>query len=127
MKATRTLTRSWAIAFVLLTASALPTRAGVNRWTSNWTDVAGVSCVVIDPIDPAVVYAGTLGRGLFKSSNGGLTWSNTSSGGLNGLYINSLAIDSLTPSSVYAGTSSGLFKSADGGANWRVRLLAASI
>ena len=127
MKATQNLIRSCAIAFVLLGAPALSMLAGVNRWTSSWPDVAGVSRVVIDPMDPAVVYAGTLGKGVFKSSNGGLSWSDPSSGELDGINVHSLAIDPLTPSSVYAGTSSGVFKSTDGGASWSGRLLAASI
>ena len=33
--------------------------------------------------------------------------------------ISAMAIDSLTPSTLYAGTDAGIFKSRDGGASWR--------
>jgi hypothetical protein len=126
MKTSQTPTQSFVIAFILLAASALPAAAGVNRWTTSGP-AAGVSCVAIDPTDPAVVYAGTLERGVLKSRDGGLSWSDPSDGKLDGVHIHSLAIDPLTPSSVYAGTSSDVFKSSDGGASWSDSLIAGRI
>ncbi len=115
-----------ALVLTLAVFSPRPARAGINRWTSHGPDVAGVSRVAIDPMDSAVVYASTR-RGVFKSSDGGASWSDPSSGKLDGINIHSLAIDLLTPSSIYVGTSSGVLKSADGGASWRNRLIAGAI
>jgi len=51
--------------------------------------------------------------------DGGTTW-NTASSGLPGLpaRLSSLAIDPQNPTTLYAGTSVGLFKSVDGGTSW---------
>src|SRR6266545_4164603 len=114
---------------VLLAAFALtPPLAfgGVNRWTSSGPDVAGVNRVAIDPTDPAVVYAASL-RGVFKSGNGGLSWTDPSNGELDGVNVHSLAIDPVKPSSLYAGTASGILKSTDGGASWSDRLTSGAI
>ena len=73
--------------------------------------------IAIDPITPTTLYAGT-GAGVFKSTNGGETWSLTDAGPPNVL---ALAIDPITPSTLYAGTSrAGVFKSTDAGATWAV-------
>jgi len=91
-----------------------------------------VLALVIDPVIPTTLYAGTNG-GVFKSLDSGVTW--TSSNGnavsipptnITNLKVNALAIDPLIPTTLYAGTdvngvadlSSGVFKSMDGGANW---------
>src|SRR6266511_2977520 len=114
---------------VLLAAIALATPlafAGVNRWTTSGPDVAGVNRVAIDPTDPAVVYAASR-RAVFKSGNGGLSWTDPSYGELDGVNVHSLAIDPVTPASLYAGTASGILKSTDGGASWSDRLAAGAI
>jgi hypothetical protein len=74
----------------------------------------GASAFAVDPQNPNIVYAGTNGSGVYKSTNGGAGWSNGTSGA-----VKSLAIDPRTPSNVYAGTGDrGVLKSADGGATW---------
>ena len=111
-------------AFLLATAIlvAAPAFAGVNRWTSSGPDVNTASCLAIDPMNPAIVYAGTIdARGIFRTANLGLSWS-ASNAGLAGAAgapaVIGLAIDPLTPSTVYAGTQLGIFKSVDAGASW---------
>ena len=94
---------------------------------SDWSEIhtglddTNIRVVAVDPINPALVYAGTPG-GLFKSTNGGMVWSNV---GLK--KVQSLAIDFIDPNTLYAGTEAGpgiggtgpaLFKSTDGGATW---------
>ena len=116
MKDMRAPTRCCAVVFALLTVSTVPVLAGVNRWTSSGP-VTGVNDVAIDPVAPDVVYAGTE-KGVFKSSNGGLSWSDPSNGQLDGTNVHCLAIDPLTPSNVYAGTGRGVLKSTNGGAAW---------
>jgi photosystem II stability/assembly factor-like uncharacterized protein len=79
--------------------------------------VDGVTALAIDPVAPATVYGGTAAAGVFKSLDGGVNWSLTSTGLLN-LSVNALAVDPLTPATLYAGTAGGVYRSTNGAANW---------
>ena len=65
--------------------------------------------LAIDPQTPATLYAGT-GGGVFKSSDGGGSWTAINSG-LTSFDVVALAIDPQNPSRIYAGTSGGVFVS----------------
>jgi photosystem II stability/assembly factor-like uncharacterized protein len=68
--------------------------------------------LVIDPLTPTTVYAGSVmdtGGGVFKSVDGGGSWTRINIG-LTNTEINSLAVDPVTPSIIYAGTAGGVFK-----------------
>jgi photosystem II stability/assembly factor-like uncharacterized protein len=66
----------------------------------------------------STVFAGGTGLGVFKSSDGGLTWP-TANTGLIATDVISLAIDQQNPQKLYATVSgAGLFESADTGGNW---------
>jgi photosystem II stability/assembly factor-like uncharacterized protein len=98
---------------------------------------AGVSGLIIDPSSPSVFYATTMG-GICKSSDGGDTWEMSLAGGI-GLYVReessasggggaeggwlpaSLVMAPSSPSTLYALTGAGLFRSDDGGAEWEPR------
>jgi photosystem II stability/assembly factor-like uncharacterized protein len=67
-----------------------------------------VSTLAVDPQNPRTVYAGTYGRGVFKTTDGGTSWSAVNSG-LTTLSVNSLAIDPQNPNTIYAGTGGGVF------------------
>jgi hypothetical protein len=55
---------------------------------------------------------------VFKSTDGGVNWTLTSAG-LTDLRTRALAVDPVTPSTIYAGTRTlGVFKSVNSGANW---------
>src|SRR5687768_9568365 len=69
---------------------------------------------VIDPSDADTLYVGTLWDGVFKTTDGGASWSKA---GLSNTSIFSLVIDSTNPTTLYAG-GNGVFKSVDGGASW---------
>jgi photosystem II stability/assembly factor-like uncharacterized protein len=100
--------------------------------------------VVVHPTNPDVVFATVLGsmwqnnpqknavRGLYKTSDGGVTWRKTLSAGDNAGVVD-VVIDPTQPNTLYAaawhrqrrdwsyvnvGTQSGLFKSTDGGETW---------
>jgi photosystem II stability/assembly factor-like uncharacterized protein len=100
-----------------------------NTWSAVNTGLPsdfGVYALAIDPVDPSTVYAGTYGYGIgvysggvFKSIDGGATWSEVDSGPLANLSIITLAIDPITSSTIYAGTwGGGAFVSVDGGNSW---------
>ncbi len=52
---------------VAITASAVS--AGVNTWTTNGPKGGDIRALAIDPENPATLYAGTSGAGVFKSTN----------------------------------------------------------
>ncbi len=81
------------------------------------------TAIAVHPTNPDTALAGTPFEGVFKTTNGGLTWFEVNSGlELNSLQIadiRSLLIDPLNPMTVYAGEFwNGVFKSLDGGITW---------
>ncbi|MBN1661036.1 MAG: hypothetical protein JXA93_21755 [Anaerolineae bacterium] len=77
-----------------------------------------VAAVAVEPANGQVVYAATWGGGVYKSSDGGISWV-ASNNGLGDLWLYALAIDPANGSVIYAGgASGGVFKSVNGGANW---------
>jgi photosystem II stability/assembly factor-like uncharacterized protein len=89
-----------------------------GQWSVH-CDLAGhdVRCIAVDPRDPATIYAGTQGEGVFGSRDGGRTWQPA---GLAGVIVKSLAVSPHTPGVVYAGTKSPplIYRTVDGGAQW---------
>jgi hypothetical protein len=82
-------------------------------------DPSPVGAVAIDPLDPMTLYAAT-GGGVFKSTDGGTTWTLTSltNGGVSSLEVAPRA-DAAEPTTLFVGTYDGVvFKSSDGGATW---------
>lgn len=74
--------------------------------------------IVVNPLQPQIVYAGSFTNGVYKSTDRGLTWYKKSNG-LSKLSIQSLAINPTTPNIVFAGTySGGLYKSTDSAESW---------
>jgi photosystem II stability/assembly factor-like uncharacterized protein len=74
-----------------------------------------IKALAINPSTPSTLYAGTLGGGVFKSTNGGDTWGDVNTG-LTSFLVQSLAINPNTPSTLYTGTlGGGIFKSTNGG------------
>src|SRR5262249_46342004 len=116
---------------------------GGQSWTHiGLEDSAAIGRVAVDPTNPNVVYAAASGsisrtvsqRGLYKTTDGGQTWTkvldvpNATPGAVD------VAIDPSNPQRVYAslwdhkrnngarvygGIGSGLFRSDDGGATWK--------
>lgn len=79
-----------------------------------------ITALAIDPTNPSVLYAsGFNGLDiLFKTIDGGATWTAASSG-LTFTTINNLAVDPVTPATLYAATAgASLYKSTNGGTNW---------
>jgi photosystem II stability/assembly factor-like uncharacterized protein len=74
--------------------------------------------ILIDPKNPAKVYVASWGDGFFKSENGGEDWVDLSHG-LEVRRAYSIAIDPMQTDILYLGTDYDLYKSTDGGKNWK--------
>jgi len=91
---------------------------GGNSWISSASGIADsrVHALAVDPATPTTVYAGSRTLGVYKSTNGGSTWTATS---LNNVFVTALAVDPATPTIVYAGTDAGgIYKTINGGTSW---------
>lgn len=102
--------------------------SGWTMWNTDGLSSLGVSDIAIDPTNSQIIYIGsgdangsdTYGIGVLKSTDGGLTWNTT---GLNwavtqGRTVRRLLIDPTNPQIIHAGTSSGIYRSTDGGATF---------
>lgn len=107
------------------------TRNG-DQWTLTGLTGKAVYALAIDPVNPANVFAGTRGQGFYRSGDGGLTWTASTSQVILDKIIYTLAVDPVNPNNLYAGgreanvdgTTSGdwgggVFKSTDAGATWQ--------
>jgi hypothetical protein len=85
-------------------------------------------CLVLHPTNPNILWAGSVGGGVWKSTNAGATWIPTDDFMAN-LAATCLAIDPTNPNVLYCGTGegffngdalqgAGIFKTTDGGATW---------
>ena len=105
---------------ILLLAAAVPSRAGVNRWTSIGPDSGSIRAVTAAPSLPSTVYSLVGGNKVYRSTDRSSTW--TPAGvieepGFQGIY--DLAVDAKSPQRVYAQGFWQVFRSDDGGAGWR--------
>ncbi len=59
-----------------------PVHAGVNQWTTNGPEGRPVSiaALAIDPLTPTTVYASISSGGVFKSTDGGASWTAMNTG-----------------------------------------------
>jgi Tol biopolymer transport system component len=73
--------------------------------------------LALHPQDGNILFLGTWGEGILKSTNACETWSSANVG-LDNLFVNTLAYDPQNPNILYAGTDGGAFVSLDGGETW---------
>lgn len=88
-----------------------------------------VNALVMDPVNPKILYAGTQDLGVLKTTDGAQTWVRTNT---HLASITALAVDPPTPTTLYAAAGQGtagspgrvdhlgrIYKSTDGGVTWR--------
>lgn len=93
------------------------------------TNVGGrVRSILIDPANTNNIYVGSVSGGIWKSTNGGVSWNPTKDAGPN-LVIGCMAMDPTNSNIIYAGTGEGYFnidalrgagvlKTTDAGVSW---------
>ncbi len=111
---------------------------------ASWAPLAdfmanlAISSMAIDPTNPNVLYAGTgegyfngdsvRGAGIFKTTDGGTTWSQLASTATSEwFYVDRLAISPVNNQIILAATRTGIWRSTDGGLSWSRRLIASSM
>ena len=107
------------LAVLLAGTVAVPAHAGLNRWTPIGPYGGLVLDLAIDPHAPRVLYAAVSQNGVFKSTDGGITWQPAGRGLPRWATALAVAVDPRQPAKVYAVIGEqGLFRSSDGGATW---------
>jgi photosystem II stability/assembly factor-like uncharacterized protein len=81
--------------------------------------------VTLDPTNPSTIYAGTGeyvtgsgGDGLFKSTDGGSTWSRIATASQVGSNISRVAVDPSNTQIIHVTSSGGYYRTTSGGASW---------
>ena len=106
------------------------TSGALGTWQSLGPGNVGgrTRSLIIDPVNPSVMYAAAVAGGIWKTTNGGNTWAPLNDF-LANIAVTAMAMDPSNPNILYAGTGegffnadgvrgAGLFKTIDGGANW---------
>lgn len=99
----------------------LRSRDGGSNWKPLTTEIRNATWMVLAPGQRDVLYIGTDGKGVFRSTDGGVTVRPVNDGleGPTSLKIFGLAIDPKDGKRLYAASHSiGLFRTEDGGAHW---------
>jgi photosystem II stability/assembly factor-like uncharacterized protein len=106
--------------------------AGIDSASWTWLgpgNVGGrIRAIVINPTNTSTIWVGGVAGGVWKSFNGGASWSPLNDFMAN-LAVASLVLDPTNPNVIYAGTGegfsnadsirgAGIFKSLDGGTSW---------
>jgi photosystem II stability/assembly factor-like uncharacterized protein len=97
-----------------------------TAWSSVRPRAGYVSSIAFDTTNSDIVYATYAGFGgahVFRSIDGGATWSpldGTGDGALPDIPVHSLVADPYHPHRIYIGTDTGIFVTLDDGAHWLV-------
>ncbi|MEK7264040.1 MAG: SdrD B-like domain-containing protein, partial [Bacteroidota bacterium] len=109
--------KSSAANWTIIGPSVVPSSAG---------GAGRVNCVAVNPTNTSIIFIGSAGGGLWKSTNGGTSWS-TNTDALGSIGITAIAFDPTTTNTMYIATgdadasdtySIGVLKSTDGGSSW---------
>ena len=114
--------------YLATTVGAFRTADGGRIWNEQMAGMKEVHIVValaMDPKNPRLLYAGTTG-GAYRSRDGAASWEKVNRGLIPeelldaslALGVNTLVVDPIDSNIVYAGTTNGLFKTANQADSW---------
>jgi hypothetical protein len=118
-----------ALAFGAATSSTTWTPLGPAPLTNGAAANSGrVNSIAVDPSNPRTIYIGAAAGGVWKTANGGASWTPLTDSQCS-LAMGSVVVDPVNPQIVYAGTGEenfsqdsyygcGVLRSSDGGATW---------
>ncbi|MCB1772088.1 MAG: hypothetical protein KDI88_00610 [Gammaproteobacteria bacterium] len=105
---------------LLVFEAGSPVHAGVNAWDQLGPFGGNTVFIAVDPGDSDTAYAAPQNNDLFKTTDGGASWSPIT-GSINSestLNVAALAFDATTSNTLYLLVSSALYVSTDAGAGW---------
>ena len=94
---------------------------GFSKVWSIWNDrpLYQYTTLLFHPTDPNIIYVGAFPSGMYKSTDGGVSWKEINVGWTNdGVF--SLVFHPDNPDIIYAGTYNGVSRSLDGGEHWEI-------
>lgn len=114
--------------YAATTVGAFYTNNAGREWEERMNgmkEVHIVTAIAINKKDPAILYGGTTG-GVYRSDDGAMTWKKINNGLIPetelmasmALGVNAIELDPVNPDIVYAGTTKGLFRTANTGEQW---------
>jgi photosystem II stability/assembly factor-like uncharacterized protein len=95
--------------------------ADENRWSVNGPQGGRIYATSLHPLDNNIVFIGTIGEGIYKSTNAGQNWLHLESDVLYDV-IWEIEFHPAFPDTIYAGTVEGMYRSLDGGVNWNLMI-----
>jgi photosystem II stability/assembly factor-like uncharacterized protein len=105
------------LSFLFLASSDRPLSA---QWARAGLDGKIVTAIAVDPSNGSILYAGAQLDGLWKSVDGGVSWTSARNGYAGDIAV-AIAVEPSSPAIVWAGSNGGVFRSTDGGASWSDR------
>ena len=114
--------------YIATTVGAFYTKDAGREWEERMNgmkEVHIVTAIAINPKDPTILFGGTTG-GMYRSDDAAMTWKKINNGLIPeselmasmALGVNAIEIDRTNPNVIYAGTTKGLFRTANKGEQW---------
>jgi photosystem II stability/assembly factor-like uncharacterized protein len=97
------------------------TLADENRWSTNGPEGGRIYTIAIHPYDNNTVFIGTIGHGIYKSTDGGQIWQHLDSDILHD-NLRDIEFHQNYPDTIYAGTVEGMYRSLNGGDSWSLMM-----
>jgi len=108
------------VSVLLLAVLAIPLPAEEDQWHSLGLGGKRTVSFSMSAVNPDVIYAGTMGYGVFFTVDGGINWTQANVG-LTWVNMKVIAVDPKDPDIIFAGTENtdhGLFRTINGGGYW---------